>query len=50
MKLLNNDTNYCEGEADGELGELVSFRMTIDKISLDDKIMYCKNKFNEQKI
>ncbi len=41
------DTNYCEGEADGELGDLISFRMTIDKISLDDKIMYCKNKFNE---
>lgn len=44
------DTNYCEGETDGELGELVSFRMTIDKISLDDKIMYCQNKFDEQKL
>lgn len=41
------DTNFCEGETDGELGELASFRMTIDKISLDDKIMYCKNKFDE---
>lgn len=41
------DTNFCEGEVDGELGELASFRMTIDKISLDDKIMYCKNKFDE---
>ena len=41
------DTNYCEGEADEELGELASFRMTINKISLDDKIMYCKNKFEE---
>ena len=41
------DTNYCEGETDGELGELASFRMTIDKISLEDKIMYCKNKFDE---
>ena len=48
--LIFEDTNYCEGEADGELGELVSFRMKIDKISLDDKIMYCKNKFNEQKL
>ena len=44
------DTNFCEGEIDGELGELASFRMTIDKISLDDKIMYCKSKFEEQKL
>lgn len=44
------DTNYCEGEADGELGELASFRITIDKISLDDKIMYCKKRFDEQKL
>ena len=44
------DTNYCEGEADGELGDLASFRMTIDKISLDDKVMYCKNTLEEQKI
>ena len=34
------DTNYCEGETDGELGKLTPFRMTIDKISLDDKIMF----------
>ena len=26
------DTNFCEGEVDGELGNLYSFRMTIDKI------------------
>ena len=44
------DTNYCEGETDGELGKLASFRMTIDKISLDDKIIYCRNIFDEQKI
>lgn len=44
------DTNLCEGETDGELGELASFRMTIEKISLDDKIMYCQNKFNEQQL
>ena len=37
------DTNYCEGETDGELGKLTPFRMTIDKISLDDKIMFCRN-------
>ena len=41
------DTNYCEGETDGELGKLAPFRMTIDKISLDDKIMYCRNSFDE---
>lgn len=45
--LIFEDTNFCEGEVDGELGELALFRMTIDKISLDDKIMYCKNKFDE---
>ena len=41
------DTNFREGEADGELGELATFRMTIDKISLEDKIMYCKKIFNK---
>lgn len=44
------DTNFCEGEADGKLGDLASFRMTIDKISLDDKIMFCKNSLEEHKI
>lgn len=44
------DTNFCEGETDGEIGDLASFRMTIDKISLDDKIMYCKNKFDEYEL
>ncbi len=44
------DTNYCEGETDGELGKLAPFRMTIDKISLDDKIMYCTSSFDEHNI
>lgn len=44
------DTNYCEGETDSQLGELALFRMTIDKISLDDKIMYCKNSFDKYQI
>lgn len=44
------DSNFCEGETDGELGELASFRMTIDKISLDDKITYCRNKFDQQQL
>ena len=44
------DTNFCEGETDGELGKLASFRMTIDKISLDDKIMYCRNALEEHNI
>lgn len=48
--LIFEDSNFCEGEADIELGELASFRMTIDKISLEDKIMYCKNKFEEQNL
>lgn len=37
------DTNYCEGEIDAELGNLASWRMTIEKISLEDKVMYCRN-------
>ena len=41
------DTSFCEGITDGELGDLVLFKMTIDKISLDDKIMYCQKKFDE---
>ena len=41
------DTNYCEGETDAELGNLVTWRMKIEKISLDDKITYCKNKLIE---
>ena len=44
------DTKYCEGEIDGELGTLTSFRMTIDKISLDDKFIYCRNILEEHKI
>ena len=44
------DTNYCEGEADGELGDLVNFRMTIDRISLEDKIMYCRNTFEKYEL
>ena len=44
------DTNFCEGEVDGELENLYSFRMTIDKISLDDKIMYCKKILDEYNI
>lgn len=44
------DTNFCEGETDGELGDVASFRMTIDKISLDDKIIYCKNKLDEHQL
>ena len=44
------DTNFCEGETDGELGRLAPFRMTIDKISLDDKIMYCTKALDEYNI
>lgn len=44
------DKNYCEGETDGELGRLATFRMTIDKISLDDKIMYCTNSLDENNL
>ena len=44
------DTSYCEGDIDGELGKLATFRMTIDKISLEDKIVYCKNIFEEHQI
>ena len=44
------DTNYCEGQTDAVLGNLASWRMTIEKISLDDKIMYCRNMFDENQM
>lgn len=44
------DTNFCEGEVDAELGNLASWRMKIEKVSLDDKLMYCKNKLDEQNL
>ena len=37
------DKKWYEGEMDAELGDLVSWRMTIEKISEEDKIMYCRN-------
>ena len=48
--IIFEDTNFCEGEADAELGELANFRMTIEKISLEDKIFYCENKLDKLKI
>lgn len=44
------DTNFCEGQMDAELGNLASWRMTIEKISLDDKLMYCKEMLEKNKI
>lgn len=44
------DKNWCEGEMDAELGDLASWRMTIEKISEEDKIMYCRNIFDENNI
>ena len=44
------DTNWCEGETDAELGFLASWRMTIEKISLEDKIMYCRNIFDKNNL
>ncbi|MBR2290432.1 MAG: AAA family ATPase [Clostridia bacterium] len=41
------DTDFREGCLDAEIGEVASWRMTIECISLEDKIMYCKNKFEE---
>lgn len=44
------DTNYCEGETDAILGNLVTWRMTIEKISLEDKLIYCRNMFDENEM
>lgn len=44
------DTNFREGDADGGLWKLAPFRMTIDRISLDDKVMYCKKIFNKYEL
>ena len=37
------DTGWMDGLVDARLANLVSWRLTIDRISLDDKIMYGKN-------
>ena len=44
------DTNYREGEIDAELGNVASWRMTIEKISLDNKLMYCRDLLDKNKI
>lgn len=44
------DTSYCEGEIDAELGDLASWRMTIEKITLEDKMMYCRNKLDKNNL
>ena len=44
------DTSYCEGGIDAELGELATWRMTIEKISLEDKIMYVANMLEKNNI
>jgi hypothetical protein len=41
------DTSWNEGELDTRLNDIATWRMTIDKISLDDKIMYCKKKLED---
>ena len=38
------DENFREGEIDTQLGDFAFWRMTINKISLDDKLTYCRNK------
>lgn len=44
------DTSYCEGETDAELGDFASWRMTIEKISLEDKMMYCRNMLDKSNL
>ncbi len=44
------DTNFCIGEMDAQLWELATWRMTIEKVSLEDKIIYCKKKLEENNL
>lgn len=44
------DSSWCEGFADAEIGELASWRMSIQSISLDDKIMYCQKMLDDNNI
>lgn len=44
------DESFREGEIDAQLSDIAFWRMTINKISLDDKLTYCRNKFNENKM
>ncbi len=44
------DTDFCEGQMDAELGNIATWKMTIEKISLDDKLMYCRKMLDTNKI
>lgn len=44
------DTYWKEGETEAKLGELISWKLTIEKISLEDKIVYCKNILNKNEM
>lgn len=44
------DTGMQIGGPDSIIGDFASWRMTIEKISLDDKIKYCKKEFDSQNI
>lgn len=41
------DTSWREGEADAQIGDFATWRLTINKISLEDKIVYCKRILDE---
>ena len=44
------DNGWCEGDTDEKLGNLVSWKMTIEKTTLDDKIMYCRKILDENNL
>lgn len=44
------DTGFCEGAVDAELGDIANWKMTIEKISLEDKTMYCKQIFDNNNL
>lgn len=48
--LVFEDTFFREGEADAELGDVVSWRMTMDKVSLEDKMTYCRKIFEDNSL
>lgn len=44
------DSSWIEGDADAKLGDVATWRFTINKITLEDKIVYCKKMLDENSL
>ena len=48
--IVFEDNDYCEGSIDAKIGKIASWKMNIEKISIEDKLMYLKNMLIENGI